>query len=129
MVGLYTKINKPFTSQPVYLIDYSTKNKDMDKLQKFELMNKVVRELEDLQNSQTALIEKIGKIEVDNMNGLNDSYLEKNLGDMHSKIAANLDVITEIFAYFETKRDEYNEKNRSAIEAIEAAAAIEAANQ
>jgi hypothetical protein len=49
----------------------------MDKAQKFELMNKVVRELEDLQNSQTALITKISQIEVDNMNGLNDSYLEK----------------------------------------------------
>ncbi len=101
----------------------------MDKLQKLELMNKVVRELEDLQNSQTALIEKIGKIEVDNMNGLNDSRLEKDLGEMHSKIAANLDAITDIFAYFETKRDDYNEKNRSAIEAIEAAAAVDAANQ
>ena len=99
----------------------------MDKLQKLELMNKVVRELEDLQNSQTALITKISQIEVDNMNGLNDSRLEKDLGDMHSKIAENNDAITEIFAYFESKRDEYGEKNRSAIEAIEAAAAIEAA--
>ena len=100
----------------------------MDKLQKFELMNKVVRELEDLQNSQTALVEKIGKIEVDNMNGLNDSRLEKDLGDMHSNIAANLDAITEIFAYFETQRDEYSERNRSAIEAIEAQAAADEAN-
>ena len=99
----------------------------MDKLQKLELMNKVVREFEDLQNSQTALIEKIGKIEVDNMNGLNDPRLEKDLSDMHSKIATNLDAITDIFAYFETKRDEYSERNRSAIEAIEAEAAIAAA--
>ncbi|GAB4022272.1 hypothetical protein EXU85_23215 [Spirosoma sp. KCTC 42546] len=100
----------------------------MDKLQKFELMNKIVRELEDLQNSQTALIEKIGKIEVDNMNGLNDSYLEKNLGTMHGKIAENLDTITEIFSHFETKRDEYAEKNSAALAAAEAAAAIEAAS-
>ena len=61
-------------------------------------------------------------------NGLNDTRLEKDLSDMHSKIAENLDAITEIFAYFETKRDEYSEKNRSAIEAIEAAAAADAAN-
>ncbi|GAB3970057.1 hypothetical protein GCM10028806_17340 [Spirosoma terrae] len=98
----------------------------MDKAQKFELMNKVVRELEDLQNSQTALITKISQIEVDNMNGLNDSRLEKDLSEMHSKIAENNDAITEIFAYFENKRDEYGEKNGAAIAAIEAAAAVEA---
>jgi hypothetical protein len=98
----------------------------MDKLQKLELMNKVVRELEDLQNSQTAIISKISQIEVDNMNGLNDSRLEKDLGDMHAKIAENNDAITDIFAYFESKRDEYGEKNRDAIAAIEAAAAVDA---
>lgn len=98
----------------------------MDKLQKFELMNKIVRELEDLQNSQTALIAKIGKIEVDNMNGLNDAYLEQNLGTMHEKIAENVDSITEIFAHFETQRDEYAEKNGADIAAAEAAAALEA---
>ncbi|GAB3711458.1 hypothetical protein GCM10027592_49070 [Spirosoma flavus] len=98
----------------------------MDKLQKLELMNKVVRELEDLQNSQTALISKISQIEVDNMNGLNDRRLEKDLSDMHSKIAENNDAITQIFEYFESKRDEYGEKNRSDIAAIEAAAAVDA---
>lgn len=99
----------------------------MDKLQKLELMNKIVREFEDLQHSQIALIEKIGKIEVDNMNGLNDTNLEKTLGTMHGKIAENLDSITEIFSYFETQRDDYAEKNGAAIAAIEAAAAVEAA--
>lgn len=98
----------------------------MDKAKKFELMNKIVRELEDLQNSQTALITKIGQIEVDNMNGLNDSYLESNLGDMHSKIAENVDAITEIFAHFERQRDEFAEKNSGEIAAAEAAAAAEA---
>ena len=98
----------------------------MDKAQKFELMNKVVRELEDLQNSQTALINKISQIEVDNMNGLNDSKLEKNLSDMHSKIAENVDSINDIFSYFESKRDAYGEKNGADIAAIEAAAAAEA---
>ncbi|WP_338870135.1 hypothetical protein WBJ53_21950 [Spirosoma sp. SC4-14] len=96
----------------------------MDKAQKFELMNKVVRELEDLQNSQTALITKISQIEVDNMNGLNDSKLEKNLSDMHSKIAENVDSINEIFSYFESKRDAFGEKNSADIAAAEAAAAL-----
>jgi hypothetical protein len=95
----------------------------MDKAQKFELMNKIVRELEDLQNSQTALITKISQIEVDNMNGLNDKYLEDHLDEMHGKIAQNVDAITEIFTHFESQRDEFGQANRSAIEAAQAAAA------
>ncbi len=98
----------------------------MDKAQKFELMNKIVRELEDLQHSQTALITKIGQIEVDNMNGLNDSYLETNLGDMHGKIAENVEAVTEIFAHFERQRDEYAQKNSAGIAAAEAASALAA---
>ena len=98
----------------------------MDKAQKFELMNKVVRELEDLQNSQTALMTKISQIEVDNMNGLSDPYLGENLDGMHAKIAENMDSITEIFAHFQRQRDEFGDANRSAIAAAEAAAAIEA---
>jgi mRNA-degrading endonuclease RelE of RelBE toxin-antitoxin system len=39
----------------------------METLKKFELMEKIVRELEDLQHSQQAIIQKIGKIEVDNI--------------------------------------------------------------
>ena len=38
----------------------------MDTLKKFNLMEKIVHELEDLKNSQQALLEKLGKIEVDN---------------------------------------------------------------
>ena len=62
----------------------------MDKAKKFELMNKIVRELEDLQNSQTALITKIGQIEVDNMNGLNDSLVLRQKPDKPGRLLAFL---------------------------------------
>jgi hypothetical protein len=39
----------------------------MDKIRKFELMEKIVHELEDLKNSQQAIITKLAKIEVDNL--------------------------------------------------------------
>ncbi len=90
----------------------------MDKAQKFDLMNKVVRELEDLQNSQTALITKISQIEVDNMNGLNDSYLEKQLDDMHAKIADNVDTVNDIFSHFEGTRDEFAKANNLDIDPV-----------
>ena len=47
----------------------------MDKLKKFDLMEKIVRELEDVRNSQQAVLEKIGKIEVDNIE-LGDKIIE-----------------------------------------------------
>ena len=64
----------------------------MDTLKKFELMEKIVRELEDLQHSQQAIIQKIGKIEVDNIE-LGDKKLEKDLPDMHQRVSDNLDTI------------------------------------
>ena len=52
----------------------------MDKLKKFELMEKITNELTDLKHSQTAVIQKIGKIEVDNME-LNDKKLIGRIAD------------------------------------------------
>ncbi|TDG36698.1 hypothetical protein EZJ43_05275 [Pedobacter changchengzhani] len=82
----------------------------MNTLKKFELMEKIVRELEDLQNSQQAIIQKIGKIEVDNIE-LSDKRLEKDLPDMHQRVADNLDTITGILEYFATKTDTFADKN------------------
>lgn len=92
----------------------------MDKAQKFELMNKIVRELEDLQNSQTALITKISQIEVNNMN-LNDEYLDKQLDEMHIKIANNVDTVNDIFTHFEGIRDNFAKANHLGVEEEESA--------
>ena len=82
----------------------------MKTLQKFELMEKIVRELEDLQHSQQAIIQKIGKIEVDNIE-LGDKKLEQDLPDMHQRVADNLDAIGSIMEYFASKTDKFGEKN------------------
>jgi len=82
----------------------------MDTLKKFELMEKIVRELEDLQHSQQAIIQKIGKIEVDNIE-LGDKRLDKDLPDMHQRVADNLDTIVGILAYFADKTDNFGNKN------------------
>lgn len=78
----------------------------MDKLKKFELMEKVVRELEDLKRSQQAVLEKIGKIEVDNIE-LGDNRLEAVLPDIYQRTADNAEAITELLAKFSEKTDEY----------------------
>ncbi|MDQ7950016.1 MAG: hypothetical protein REI78_10405 [Pedobacter sp.] len=95
----------------------------MDTVKKFDLMQKIVRELEDFQHSQQALIQKIGKIEVDNIE-LGDRKLEQDLPDMHQRVAENLDTISEILAYFAEKTDNFGNKNN--VDALKEQQAIEA---
>jgi ElaB/YqjD/DUF883 family membrane-anchored ribosome-binding protein len=85
----------------------------MDKIKKADLMEKIVHELEDLKNSQTALVQKLAKIEVDNMD-LGDKRLEKDLPDMHQRVADNLDAVKGILAYFAEKTEDYATKNNIA---------------
>ena len=82
----------------------------MDKLKKYELMEKIVRQLEDLQHSQQAIIEKIGRLEVDNFD-LSDKNLEKVLSDMHQRTADNHDEIGKLLEKFSDITDNYGEKN------------------
>jgi len=82
----------------------------MDKIREFELMEKIVHELEDLKNSQQAIIQKLGKIEVDNID-LGDKRLEKDLPDMHQRVADNLDTIAAILEDFATQTDSYSSSN------------------
>jgi hypothetical protein len=98
----------------------------MNTLAKFELMEKIVRELVDLQHSQQAVIQKIGKIEVDNIE-LGDSKLEKDLPDMHQRVADNLDTIGSILAYFEDKTQNFGNKNN--VEALKDQQTIDNAGQ
>lgn len=82
----------------------------MDKLKKFDLMEKIVRELEDVRNSQQAVLEKIGKIEVDNIE-LGDKIIESKIPDIYQRTADNADAIREILESFQEKTDEYSDKN------------------
>jgi ElaB/YqjD/DUF883 family membrane-anchored ribosome-binding protein len=85
----------------------------MDKLKKFELMEKIVHELEDLKNSQQAIIQKIAKIEVDNFD-LGNKRLEKDLPDMHQRVSDNLDTIASILEDFASQTDTYSDANNIA---------------
>ena len=85
----------------------------MDKLKKFALMEKIVHELEDLKNSQLAIIQKLAKIEVDNID-LGDKRLEKDLPDMHQRVTDNLDTIAAILDDFATQTDKYSNTNNIA---------------
>ncbi|WP_129713693.1 hypothetical protein [Pedobacter sp. SYP-B3415] len=94
----------------------------MDTLKKFELMEKIVRELEDFQNSGQALIQKIAKIEVDNIE-LGDKRLETDLPEIHQRVADNTDTIQGILSYFAEKTANFGSKNN--VDALKAQQAID----
>ncbi len=85
----------------------------MDKLKKFELMEKIVRELEDVRNSQQAVLEKIGKIEVDNIE-LGDKNIEKTIPEIYQRTADNSEAIKGLLDSFAESTDEFGEKNNVA---------------
>lgn len=82
----------------------------MEKLQKLQLMDKILRELDDLKNSQTAILKKISQIEVDNIS-LGDALLESKLPDLHEEIDSSVEIITGLSEEFLTKRDKFFSDN------------------
>ncbi|MVZ62726.1 hypothetical protein [Sphingobacterium humi] len=82
----------------------------MDKLKKFDLMEKISRELEDIRNSQQAVLEKIAKVEIDNIE-LGDKTIETKIPEIYQRTADNSEAIREILEAFQDKTDDFGEKN------------------
>ena len=82
----------------------------MDKLKKFELMEKISRELEDIRNSQQAVLEKIAKVEIDNIE-LGDKNIEKTVPDIYQRTADNSQAILDILTSFQDLKDDFSSKN------------------
>jgi hypothetical protein len=85
----------------------------MDKLQKLELMDKVVRELEDLKNSQVSILKKLSQIEADNIT-LNVSLLEKKLPDLHEEIDSSVEIVNALLEELQVHREKYFVDNKLA---------------
>jgi|SRR5690606_15892070 len=82
----------------------------MDKLKKFELMEKISRELEDIRNSQQAVLEKIAKVEIDNIE-LGNKDIEKTVPDIYQRTADNSQAILDILTSFQDLKDDFSSKN------------------
>ncbi len=78
----------------------------MDNKEKTHLMEKMVRELEDILNSQTSLLKKISQLEAENMN-LGNSVLENRLPDIHSKVDEGITEIAGLIEEFTTVKDKF----------------------
>ncbi len=83
----------------------------MDKIEKMHMMDKMVRELEDVKNSETSLLKKIAQLEADNIN-LGNTILEKKLPDIHEKVDEALTEVTTLQADFVEARDKFVKDNK-----------------
>jgi hypothetical protein len=83
----------------------------MEKLQKLELMDKILRELEDLKSSQTAVLKKVAQIEADNIT-LGVSLLEKKLPDLHSEVDSGVEIVSSLLEEFQSHRDKFFVDNK-----------------
>ena len=83
----------------------------MEKIEKMKMMDKMLRELEDINNSQTALLKKIVQLEADNIN-LGNTLLDKKLPDIHEKIDAALIEADEVSKEFGLIRDKFVTDNK-----------------
>ena len=83
----------------------------MDKIEKLHIMDKMVRELEDVRNSETSLLKKITQLEADNIN-LGNQILERKLPDIHEKIDEALTEVTKLQTDFTVARDKFIRDNK-----------------
>jgi len=85
----------------------------MDKLQKLQMMDKMIRELDDLKNSQTAVLKKLTQIEADNIT-LGVGLLEKKLPDLHEEVDSGVAIVTGLLEEFQANRDKFYTDNNLA---------------
>jgi hypothetical protein len=83
----------------------------MEKIEKLRMMDKMLRELEDISNSQTSLLKKITQLEADNIN-LGNRILEKKLPDIHSKVDEGLTEVTGLQTVFTEERTKFVKDNK-----------------
>ena len=82
----------------------------MDTIEKFKTMEKILREIEDLKNSETAVIKKIGQIEAENMN-VNVQDLEKSINTIYDGAYKNLENIEGLHNSFIETVSQFKSKN------------------
>lgn len=83
----------------------------MEKIDKMHMMDKMLRELEDITNTQTSLLKKIAQLEAENIN-LGNSLLDKRLPDIHEKVDQALTEVTAVREEFTEVRDKFVSDNK-----------------
>jgi hypothetical protein len=88
----------------------------MDKRQQLDLMDKVQRELDDLNNSQTSVLKKLSQIAAHNIT-LGAALLDDKLPDLEDKINVTLTTTKELSEAFGEFRNKFFTDNNLAASA------------
>lgn len=83
----------------------------MDKTEKLHLMEKILRELDDVVHSQTSLLKKVAQLEAENIN-LGNRLLEQQLPEIHSKADEALTVATSLHSDFNDVKEKFIKDNK-----------------
>jgi septation ring formation regulator EzrA len=83
----------------------------MNNREKLEKMDRALRLLEDLKNSQVALIEKSSQLQMDAMS-FNFPEMEKNMADLYSRYSESLEMLDQELDRFQSKRDKFEKDNK-----------------
>jgi len=83
----------------------------MEKMQKLQLMDKILRELDDLKNSQTSVLKKVTQIETENIN-LGIPVLDQDLPDIHENIDKAIEHVSNLGEKFQAYRDKFSADNK-----------------
>ena len=83
----------------------------MDKREKLNSMEKIIRELDDVVNSQTSLLKKIAQLEAENIN-IGNSLLEKQLPEIHTKADETLTTASQLVEDFTAVKDKFIKDNK-----------------
>lgn len=75
------------------------------------MMDKILRELDDLKNSQTSVLKKITQIEAENIN-LGVQMLEQSLPDLHESIDKGIEDVSALLDKFQAHRDKFSKDNK-----------------
>ena len=86
----------------------------MEPRQQLALMDKIIRELDDLKNSQTSVLKKIAQIEAENIN-LGVELLGNGLPDIHEEVDDALAKISTLSEQFIEHRNKYEQDNKQSL--------------
>ena len=79
--------------------------------QQLELMDKIIRELDDLKNSQTSVLKKISQVEADNIH-LGVDLLNDALPGIHEEVDAAVEKVAALLESFKEYRDKFEQENQ-----------------
>jgi|GEM_PF-264645 hypothetical protein len=88
----------------------------MEKREKLGTMDKILRELEDLKNSEISILKKVVQIEAENIN-LGAGLLDQKMPDLHQSSDEALETIESIIQDFTVYRNKFSADNK--LEVIE----------